>query len=450
MVRTGLTLLTGNATTALLLLLRNLAVAALIPVADYGVAATFAMVMSLIEMASTLGLQQQIVQSPKGAEPRFQAAVQGFHALRGVAAAAVLLLLAGPLAAFLGVPEVAWAYQVLAFVPLSQAFLHFDLHRLQREMRFGPMILAGVVPALLSLVLVWPLAAWLGDYRVMLIAVLVQAGVRLVMSHVVAQRRYALVIDLGIMGETLKFGWPLLVNAVLLYIVFQGDKIIVGRVLGMEALALLAMGFTLTLMPTLVLAKSTQNFFLPQLSRGKDLAQVTLQVCLLHGLMLVVGIALLGAPLVRGVLGSDYAGLEPLLLPLAVLHALRVAKAGPGIVALAAGYSSNAMWGNAPRVCSLAVVWLAVMQGQGLLVVIWIACAGEALGLALALVLMHRRVGVAPAWWPYVAWGACLIWVLVPSGGLFWGGVVILALISLALMIDLRRYLRRGREGQHA
>lgn len=442
MVRTGLTLLTGNATTAVLLLLRNLAVAALIPVADYGVAATFAMVMSLIEMASTIGLQQQIVQSDKGAELRFQAAVQGFHALRGVLAAGVLLVLAGPLAAFLGVPEVAWAYQVLAFVPLSQAFLHFDLHRLQRDMRFGPMILSGTVPALLSLLLVWPLAAWLGDYRVMLWAVIVQAALRLILSHVVATRRYALVIDLGIMRENLTFGWPLLVNALLLYVVFQGDKIIVGRVLGMEALALLAMGFTLTLMPTLVLAKSTQNFFLPQLSRGKDLAQVVVQVCLLHGVALVLGIALIGGPLISGLLGAEYAALEPLLLPLAVMQALRVAKAGPGIVALSQAYSSNAMWGNIPRVASLVLVWWAVVQGHGLPVVIWIACVGEAVGLALALWLLHRRVGVTPAWPPFAGWAAVLLWAVLPTGGWFWAGALVLAVVTLALMGDLRRYLR--------
>jgi len=72
MRRSVLTILSGNAATALLLLLRNLAVAALIPVADYGVAATFAIVMAVVEMATDLGLHQQIVQSDKGEAPRFQ------------------------------------------------------------------------------------------------------------------------------------------------------------------------------------------------------------------------------------------------------------------------------------------------------------------------------------------------------------------------------------------
>ncbi|MEL6517080.1 MAG: oligosaccharide flippase family protein, partial [Pseudomonadota bacterium] len=112
MLKAGLTILSGNAAASLLLLLRNLGVAALIPVADYGIAATFAIAMAVVEMATDLGLHQQIVQSDKGEEPRFQAALQGFQVLRGILAGMVLFLLAPALAGFMGVPEVAWAYQL--------------------------------------------------------------------------------------------------------------------------------------------------------------------------------------------------------------------------------------------------------------------------------------------------------------------------------------------------
>lgn len=446
MLKSGLTLLSGNAAAALLLLLRNLAVAALIPVADYGVAATFAIVMAVVEMATDLGLHQQIVQSDKGEDARFQHALQGFQVLRGVMAGAVLFALAAPLAAFMGVPEVAWAYQLLAVVPVLNGLQHFDMHRLNRMMVFGPLMLTRALPALVSLGLVWPLAAWLGDARVMLWAILAQASCMLVLSHLTARRAYGLVFDLAVIRESLSFGWPLLLNGALLFVVFQGDKIVVGRSMGMEALALLAMGFTLTLTPTTVLARSTQNFFLPQLSKQQDdshLPQVVIAVALLNGLLLILGTLAVVIPLVTPVLGAKYAGLVPLLLPLAVLHALRVAKSAPATIALSRGLTSNALWGNVPRLISLPVVIYAVGQGAGLQEVIWIACLGEGGGVILAFWLLQRRAGVRAAPWPLAAWALCLAVLLVVPDRFALGAAVVLTLATLALMRDLHMYLRR-------
>ena len=209
MFRTAFFILSGNAAASLLLLVRNLVVARLIPVEDYGVAATFAVVMAMVEMASALGLQQQIVQSKDGDDPRFQAALQGFQVLRGVAAGMVLFLIAGPMARFLDIPEVIWAYQLLALVPVIKAFEHFDIHRLNRQMRFWPMILTGGVSALVSLLLIWPLVAWLGDWRVLLYAILAQMSFTVITSHLVSERPYQLVFDRAIMGGSLRFGWKL-------------------------------------------------------------------------------------------------------------------------------------------------------------------------------------------------------------------------------------------------
>ncbi len=396
MVKTGLTLLTGNVATSLMLLLRNLGVAALIPVSDYGIAATFAIVTSLIEMASHLGLQQQIVQSDKGADPDFQAGAQGFHALRGVIAAVILFALAAPLARFMGVGHVAWAYQVLAIVPLAQAFQHFDMHRLNRDMVFGPLIWSSAVPALLSLLTIWPLAWWLGDYRVMLWSIVLHAVLMLVMSHVVARRPYRLVINLSFMRSSLQFGWPLLINGALLYLVFQGDKIIVGRLLGMEALAIFAMGATLTLTPTLVLAKSAQNFFLPQLKDEDPLiARATLEAAILVGIAVVIFFALFGVPMLRLLLGTKYQALEPLLIWMAVQQGIRFCKVGPAIVTLARGKTAYAMWANTPRVAALPIVWWAATAGVGLTEIIWIGIGAEIVGLIIAWRLLGPS-GISP------------------------------------------------------
>ena len=406
MFRTAFLILSGNAAASLVLLVRNLAVARMISVEDYGIAATFALVVSLLEMMSALGLQQQIVQSKRGDDPDFQAALQGFQLLRGVLSGLTLFLLAGPVAAFMNVPDVAWAYRVVALVPILNAFQHFDIHRLNREMVFGPMLLSQFAPAALSLLLVWPFVIWLGDYRVMLGCILVQAVMAAATSHLVARRPWQLRFDRGVIAGSIRFGWPLLVNNALLFAVFNGDRVLVGREIGMETLAIFSMGMTLTLTPTLVMAKSTQNFFLPQLSRlwaaepsrkadFSRIARAVIEVPLLVGVLLAVGVYLLGGPVVYLLLGEKYLSLLPYLTWLAVMQALRVAKSGPSIVALAAGHTSNAMIANLLRIAVLPLAWYVAATTGDLLLIIQIAAAGEFLGYVVAMGLVRLRVGVS-------------------------------------------------------
>ncbi|MGB0440234.1 MAG: oligosaccharide flippase family protein, partial [Paracoccaceae bacterium] len=376
----------------------------------------------------------------------------------------VLFFAAGALANFLKIPHVAWAYQVMALIPVLNALQHFDIHRLNRHMRFWPVVLTGAVPALISLIAIWPLSLWFGDYRVMLWAIMAQITLMMVVSHLVAERPYRLVFDRVIMGNSLRFGWPLLINGILMFGVFQGDKMIIGRELGMATLAIFAMGFTLTLTPTLVMAKSAQNFFLPQLSkvdrstpeghaRFQHLSMALMQVSLINGALLVLAVYLLGAPLVEVVLGPKYLPLIPLLTLLAVMQAVRVAKTGASVVALSCGHTSNAMLANLVRVVSLPLAWYAVLQGYELRAVILIATAAEILSYALSLLLVRRRPGVSlrAMFWPIVFSGIFLGFAgfdPLPADLPSWAqatALLLLFLASMAAMREMQRYVTRRR-----
>jgi O-antigen/teichoic acid export membrane protein len=333
-------------------------------------------------------------------------------------------------------------------------------------MQFWPVILSAAVPALVSLLAVFPLAVFYGDYRVMLWAIVIRAAMIALTSQIVAKRRFQLVLDRAIMAQSVRFGWPLLVNGALMFAVFQGDKLIVGRELGMATLAIFAMGFTLTLTPTLVMAKSAQNFFLPQLSaidrdtpagaaRFQTLAMVAMQVSLLNAALLVVIFVLVGAPVVSFLLGEKYAPLLPLLAPLAVMQGLRVAKAGGAMVALSCGHTRNAMQANLMRIATLPLVWMAVVQGAGLLTVIAIASCGEIAGYLLSLYLVRRKPGVSlrQMIWPVVLvallMAAAIGLPLLPAlpAWVAWGIPTVLMLFVLLSMKALRDYvLRRGRK----
>lgn len=398
MFRSVLYLFSGNSFFSLMGLLRNLLVARLLDIEDYGIAATFAVSLAIVEMLSNLGLKKMIVQDRQGDDPNMQATLQGFQLLRATAAAVALFLLAHPLAAFLGIPHVAWAYQVMALVPFLNGFRNLDLQRMHRRMHFLPSILGTSGPALASVLLIWPFFLLLGDYRVMLYAILAQIAFGVVSSHLLAKRRFRLAFDYEIVRRSLRFGWPILMNGALLFAVLHGEKLVVGRELGMGQLAIFAMGFTLSLTPLGVVSKSLNQFFLPQLSTAQDdsarfnrLSRINFQAHFLCAVLFAALLAIYGPAIVHLLLGEKFAALSPLLAWLGILNALRLFKAASALSAFALGRTGNALWGNLPRAVGLPLAWYVLVTGGDLLSVIWVGLLGEAAGFLLSLMLLRKQ-----------------------------------------------------------
>lgn len=401
MLRKAFMLVSGNAFGSALLLVRNLIIARLISPEDYGIASTFAVAMSIVEMLSYLGLNQMIVVDRDGDDPSVQKAMQGFQLLRGVTSSLILFAIANPYARFLEVEHVAWAYQVMAFIPLVNGLQHFDMHRLKRHLNFRPWIVTQALPPLVSLLAIWPLALLYGDYRIMLASLFVQAGAMVLLSHLMAERRYGLSLDVGLIRRATVFGWPLLLNGMLLFGVFNGERLIVGRELGMAQLAVFSMAITLTLTPTLVLAGATQSLFLPHLTGARDrpdsfrwYGTAAVEAGLAIGIVLILGIVLVGGPVVHLLLGPKYGAILAILVPMAVMQAVRVAKTGGSTVALAKERSGNAAAGNLLRVLSLPVSWYAVTHTGDVMTVIHIAMAAELAGYLISLHLAAKRTGL--------------------------------------------------------
>ncbi len=464
MFKKAIMVVSGNAFASIFLLLRNLIVARLVSPENYGIASTFAMSMSIVEMLSYLGLNQLMVIDKDGDDPKFQAAMQGFQVLRGLFSSIVLFAIAQPYATFLGVERVAWSYEVLALVPLINGFQHYDPHRQRRHLNFTPSILASSIPAVVSVLAIWPLALMFGDYRIMLFALFAQAIAMVATTHLTAKRPYRLAFDLSLMKRATKFGWPLLLDGVLIFGAFNGERMIVLRELGVSQFAFFTMAFTLTLTPTIVLANSFQSLFLPNLSGAKGdpatfqrLSVASVESGLAIAVLLVLGTSLVGGPLAYALTGPKYVSILLILVPLAILQAIRVAKSGGNTVALACGRSSLSMMGNLIRVASLPISWWIAVTTGNVLAIIWTVCLAEILAFGLSMWLMRRWAGVhlRPLVLP-VALTALLCaaaWLdamrTPPAANLLqnlhWEllGILVIGLLALASMGEMRLYLRK-------
>ncbi|HUF55186.1 MAG TPA: hypothetical protein VMM55_01345, partial [Thermohalobaculum sp.] len=89
-----------------------------------------------------------------------------------------------------------------------------------------------------------------------------------------------------------------------------------------------------------------------------------------------------------------YAPTLSLFVWLSLAQAVRLARTAPAIVAIARAETANPMWSNLVRIAVLPLLFLALAAGAGLMAAAWLALAGELLALAVAFLLLRRRLGL--------------------------------------------------------
>ncbi len=397
----GLTLAVGSTVSALCAFVRNVIVARLISLEDYGIATTFAMTMALIEMASNFAVGRLIVQAKDGDTPKLVATAHAFQVVRGALSTLLLFAIAAPTARLFDVPQTVWAFRVIALVPIIRSFTHLDIAVQQRDMRFGGAAWQDAVPQLLVTLLAAPLALWLEDYRVMVALIMTQVITGVVVSHLVAEQSYGWAWERSQIRRMAAFGWPLLLNGALMFAIFQGDKAIVGVSSGVGELAWYGAAFSLALTPSLFVVRVLSPLMLPLLARKQDDSSeferrslLTVELCTIAGVFVGLVFVLAGPALLVTVFGSKYAAGTAVIGWFGAMQAARIAKSGPAIVALARGETTNPLFANVVRCVGLVGAVAAVSLGQGVIAIAVWGTVGELLAALASILLLRWRLGL--------------------------------------------------------
>jgi len=404
--KSGLTLGFNQGFSQACAFLRNVIIARLLSPSDFGIASTFAITFFLIEMVSSLAADKLLIQAKDGDDPQFQNTVQLVLAWRGLMNAVLLFLLAGPISYLFGVPGARWAFRCLAIVPLIKGFTHLDPNRLQREMKFRPAVAVDVTSNILVTLAALPLGLWLRSYELMLWVLVAQAACSVILSHFVAERRYGWAWDARYLKQIFTFGWPLLINGLLMYVIFQGDRFVIGaapRLFGKSPYTLADLGvysvaFSLAMGPAMLVSNVSVSLFLPLLSRVQERRDqferrycVCAEVGSLVAALISIPLIVAGGWLVILIYGAKYAAAADFIGWVAAMWALRVLRAAPSVAAMARGDTRNAMVSNLVR--SLALVGVLSVAAAGL-PLSWIAACGffgELLALAVNVGRLQRR-----------------------------------------------------------
>ena len=397
------TMAVAVATSALCRFLRTIVLARMLMPEDYGVGATFTLTLTFLDLISDLGPRNQLVQSDEGHLPQWQAVTQGLHFVRSVGIATVIFLLAGPLSLWFRIPDAVNCLRLLSLVPLIRGLEHWDTYRFQRDLKMSRLAMIEAVPALLGLAMAPLFAMFFGDYRAFLALTLGLTTTQTILSHLLAERPYRWGYDRETVRSMLRFGLPLLGNGLLLFVIFHGERFLVGTFLDMAVLGGYSAILALALTPTTMLASLHGSVSLPIFSRAKSdpvaFEQAFLRsaqvMCLAAG-MVSLGFLVGGRWAIETVYGSRYLSAIEAAPWLGLMCSIRIARTSVAMASVAHGDTSNAPLSNTVRLLTFCLATLVLWGGGSLAAMAALGCAGEFAAYLISAWLLHKRHGVRP------------------------------------------------------
>lgn len=371
-IKSGLLLTAGSMGTGIVGFAKNILIARMLGVEQFGVAAAMSLVIAFAEMTSNFALDRLLVQAPEGDDRIFQKNIQTAQTLQGMFGALLLFASAIPVSHIFDIPEKAPAFQILAIIPLLRGLANLDKARLQRHSRFGAHVGTELGAQLLSLIAVFPAIWFFEDYRAMVVILLVQAFGYFAVSHLMAERRWAITLHMDYADRIITFGLPLLANGLIMFGIMQADRAIVGSMYSLDEMSHLAVATTMTLVPSMLLGNVLMSFFLPRLSRTiehpadfqKESGRIFLVINAL-AVCFLLGSSLLGPFFLKLLYGDAYQRGAELIALLGIAQSIRIARAAPTLVLLSTAKTRDILYANCVRLLAVPVAFyigLALLQ----------------------------------------------------------------------------------------
>jgi len=398
--RGGKTFLAATVLAQAIALLRYVALARLLGPEQLGLAAILVVTASFFDLISDTGSDRFLIQDRDGDTVPVQKLVQLVYVGRGLAIAAGLVAFAWPIAQFYKAPELVHGLVILALSPLILGFLHLDVRRTQRTSDFraeAVMIIAAETSSLVATVI----AAWLThSFTAILYGLITRAIVMVLVSHLRAERPYALAYARAHAPRLARFAAPLMLSGLLLFMGSQGDRVLVANRLGFAALGHYSAVLLLIYYPAAVILRYMHVIYMPMVAAGRDddaqrdhaSGRLGGQTQLL-ALGMAVGFAIVAPTAVTILYGARFTQSAMLVGMIGILQAARFLINWPSTVALAMGRTRTVLVGNLVRLLAFPGAFLGVALIGGLRGVVAGFIAGELISIAASLALLNRNMG---------------------------------------------------------
>jgi O-antigen/teichoic acid export membrane protein len=356
---------------------------------EFGFAAAISATYAAVEQIADLAIYRFVSSSPRSVHSDAIAAAHALTILRGLFLAACVVIFSYPISCALAGcdnwPSFAW----LAPVTIIKSFEDLDIRVGERDYRYGPQLLASLVSHGAGIVALIVVAYESGSHYAFVAYLLVQAAVYVAASHLLALNSYRVKWKTPYLRKAFAFGLPLMLNGAGLAIVGQGDRLMVGTLLGLPTLGLYAVIVLAGLVPISGILRILGPLIFAGLHNADDksaeydarLRLFSRMIPMIAGGYALALIAVLKT-IVPLVFGARFMMSDLAVLLIALIAFVRIVRAEPHISLLL----------NTQKTRELAVANLS--PAVGLLVGIALVLLSPSIESALAGVLMGELVGL--------------------------------------------------------
>lgn len=288
---------------------------------DFGIVAMAMSFVALLELLTSFGFDVALIQKQARDREQWDTAWT-FDVLFGIGVAAVLVILAGPVAGFYKTVELESVIRILAIGSIIQGFQNIGVVAFRKDLRFDREFRFLILKKFASFLVTIPAAIILESYWALVIGQIFGKVAGTALSYGVHPYRPRL--TLASAGSLLHFSKWLLATNLTTYLWARSSDWIVGRISGAQALGTYNLGFEIAALPGTELVAPINRALLPAYSRlagSLDRLRAeylsVLSVVVLVGIPAVVGLAATAPLMVPVVLGPNWQGVAPVLMILA-------------------------------------------------------------------------------------------------------------------------------------
>lgn len=396
--RSGMLLFSGgNAIAQIAALARYVLLARLLGPEQLGLAATLILTSQFFEAVTDGGLDRFLVQARAGNLGSVNRMVHTMLAMRGLAIALSIAVTSAFFARHYHNESLRGALLLLALSPAIAGFVNFDFRRVQRRLRFGPEGLVTSLSESAALVTTVVVAVVTRSFIAVSAGLVVRSAVIVTVSHLLARRRYRLGVSRLHAPDIFKFGFPLMINGLLLFLGGQGDRLFIGNMIGLSDLGRYSAIILLIYYPATLVGRFLQSVSVPAIAAARDNPTARKKIYegvagtfTLTSIFMMCGFALIAPLLVPHLYGSRFVQPALLVALIGTLQACRFTRLWPATVAVAAGRSKFVMWSSVTRLIAFPAAFLIVRYQSGLVAIVVVFAAAELLAVLVSLVQLNR------------------------------------------------------------
>jgi len=232
---------------------------------ELGFVSALSATVSGFEQISDFALYRYVFSSAREEYQRALAAAHGLAVLRGLTLCGLLALAAPLFARVFNLEDHVFDFVLLGPVVLLRGFDHLAPRVFERDYRYGPQLKAIGASYALSLGVLAIAVRIIPTHVAFLISLYVQIIVQVALDHIVAGEKYRCAFFTPNFGRAFRFGYPLMANGTGLAASSQGDRFLIGGLLGLPELAVYSVATLATYVPSSLITRVSSTVTLAQL-----------------------------------------------------------------------------------------------------------------------------------------------------------------------------------------